>query len=74
MPERGEHTGTMRKVGGWALVVVGLAGLVLPVIPGIPLLIGGLAILAPDYVWAQRSLDKVKGWTARARGKEAGAK
>lgn len=74
MPEQGERAGTMRKIGGWALVVVGVAGLVLPVIPGVPLLIGGLAILAPDYVWAQKSLDKVKGWAARVRGKEAGAK
>ena len=74
MPEQGERTGAMRKIGGWALVCVGLAGLVLPIIPGIPLLLAGLAILAPDYVWAQRSLDKVKGWAARVRGKEADAK
>lgn len=38
-----------RVNAGIALIVVGLAGLILPVIPGIPLLVAGLALVAPDH-------------------------
>jgi uncharacterized protein YqgC (DUF456 family) len=54
-------------VGGWALVILGLAGLLLPVAPGVPLLIAGLALLAVDYPWARRWLDWVKARVARLR-------
>ena len=53
--------------GGWLLVIAGLAGFVLPVIPGIPLLLGGLALLAGEYVWARRLLERVKGWWEQVR-------
>ena len=33
------------KIVGWAGVVVGLTGLILPIIPGIPILIAGLVTL-----------------------------
>lgn len=56
-----------KQVGGWALVVAGLAGFVLPVIPGIPLLLGGLALLAQDYVWARKAMDKTKEVAASAK-------
>jgi uncharacterized protein (TIGR02611 family) len=60
------------SVFGGVLVLVGLALLVLPG-PGLVLIIAGLAILASDYVWAQRALnfarDKAKQATDRARGK-----
>jgi uncharacterized protein (TIGR02611 family) len=45
-------------------VVVGLAMLVLPG-PGILLVIAGLAVLATEYVWAQRALNY-----ARRKGTE----
>jgi len=59
-----------RLACGWLLVVAGLAGFVLPVIPGIPLLLGGLALLAYEYVWAQRLMDRVKEWWKEARRKK----
>jgi uncharacterized membrane protein YbaN (DUF454 family) len=59
-----------RLVGGWLLVVAGLAGFVLPVIPGIPLLLGGLALLAYEYVWAKRLMERVKRWWAEVRRKK----
>jgi hypothetical protein len=49
-----------RKAGGWCLLTAGLAGCVLPVIPGIPLLLAGLLILARDYAWARSALRKAK--------------
>ena len=59
-----------RLVGGWLLLIAGLAGFVLPVIPGIPLLIAGLALLAYEYVWAKRLLERVKGWWEEVRRKK----
>lgn len=46
-------------VAGFALLVVGLILLVLPG-PGILLVIAGLAVLATEYVWAQRALNYAK--------------
>lgn len=56
-----------RLLGGWGLILVGLAGCVLPVLPGVPLILGGLALLAPEYEWARRWMDRLKGWIERLR-------
>ena len=56
-----------RRISGWTLVLLGIAGCVLPVIPGIPLLLGGLALLSTEYAWAERTLDRLKRWLERAR-------
>jgi hypothetical protein len=59
-----------RRIGssivGFALCALGLALLVLPG-PGILLLIGGLAVLASEYVWAQRALNLARRAVARAK-------
>jgi len=39
----------LKIAAGLALVIVGVAGLVLPLIPGVPLLIAGAAILGPRH-------------------------
>ena len=48
----------MKRVGmiasGWSLLVVGSAGLFLPVLPGVLLLVVGLSILSVEYRWARR--------------------
>jgi uncharacterized membrane protein YbaN (DUF454 family) len=48
------------KVAGWACVAVGLLGLVLPVIPGIALLVAGLVTLSSQHRWARELLVVVK--------------
>ncbi len=45
---------------GSSFILVGLTGLVLPVIPGIPLIIAGLAILASEFAWAEVLLNRTK--------------
>jgi hypothetical protein len=50
----------LRKASGWGLLAVGLAGCVLPILPGIPLALAGLIILARDYAWAKTALRKAK--------------
>jgi len=47
-------------IAGFAVLLVGLAGLVLPVLPGWILIFVGLGILATEYVWAQRLLNTAK--------------
>lgn len=41
-----------RTAVGWALVCGGVIGMILPVIPGVPLLLGGLVVLSARYRWA----------------------
>lgn len=47
------------EVLGWGLVLVGIAGLVLPG-PGLLALVAGLVILSQQYEWAERRLEPVK--------------
>lgn len=46
-------------VAGIALILGGLAMMVLPG-PGIIVAVGGLAVLATEYVWARRALGRAK--------------
>jgi hypothetical protein len=74
--------GTLRAAQtliGFALVAIGLAGLLLPVLPGWVLIIAGFAVLSREYAWARsglafarrhatRSGRKVRSLTTRRQG------
>jgi uncharacterized membrane protein YbaN (DUF454 family) len=45
---------TVRNVCGYLLIAAGVAGFVLPIIPGIPLLLGGAALLGSDHALVRR--------------------
>ncbi len=45
---------------GWVFIVLGIAGLFLPVLQGILFLLIGLIILSTEYVWAHKLLTKAK--------------
>jgi len=45
-----------RLIAGWGCIGAGLLGLILPVIPGIPLLIFGLVMLSTQYHWAHKAV------------------
>lgn len=51
---------------GSSLILVGLTGLVLPVIPGIPMMIAGLAVLASEFAWAEVLLNRTKNHVSNA--------
>jgi hypothetical protein len=53
---------------GSTVVLLGLVLFILPG-PGIPLLLGGLAILATEFVWAATLLKKVKAQAMGAASK-----
>jgi uncharacterized membrane protein YbaN (DUF454 family) len=61
-------------VVGWVCICVGVLGLVLPVIPGIPLLIAGLFILSARYVWASYCLKLVQRQVRKFSGRGSHAK
>jgi uncharacterized protein (TIGR02611 family) len=56
-------------VAGFAVLLLGIAGLALPVLPGWALIFVGLAILATEYVWARRLLVKAKDMAQTAADK-----
>jgi uncharacterized protein (TIGR02611 family) len=60
-------------VAGLVLVAAGLVLLVLPG-PGMLLVILGLAVLATEYVWAQRMLNFAKRKAEQAKDKVLGRK
>jgi uncharacterized protein len=47
-------------VVGWTFILLGIAGLFLPVLQGILFLMIGLVILSTEYVWAHHLLAKLR--------------
>jgi uncharacterized protein len=50
----------IRQSAGWALIVLGLIGLVVPVLQGVLFLFLGLSMLSADSAWARRLLRRLK--------------
>ena len=61
----------VRVVGGFTLLLVGVALLVLPG-PGWLTIFLGLALLATDFVWARRWLDRLKATAKGVKSKVVG--
>ena len=60
-------------IAGGVVILVGVAMLVLPG-PGIVVILAGLAILATEYVWAERLLRMAKERAVQAKDKVLGKK
>jgi len=45
---------------GWVLILLGLAGLVLPVVPGAVLIVVGALMVNPKWAWLRRMLEKCR--------------
>lgn len=54
-----------RLVVGWICVLIGVSGIILPILPGIPFLVAGLALLSTEHRWVRRLLV----WTKRKLGR-----
>jgi uncharacterized membrane protein YbaN (DUF454 family) len=62
-----EKAGTVwGMILGWICVGIGIFGIILPVIPGLPFLFAGLVILSARYKWASDCLRWVKRKARRA--------
>jgi len=57
-------TRVARVVGGFILIIAGIAMLVLPG-PGVLTILGGLALIGQEFAWAQRIVDRVKAMLSR---------
>lgn len=57
----------MRHVVGWSSLAIGVAGLVLPILPGWPFIAWGLITLAPDVPVFARLLGLVEDKVPRLR-------
>jgi uncharacterized membrane protein YbaN (DUF454 family) len=55
----------LRQITGYSCIAAGVAGCVLPIIPGIPLLFVALGVLAVDSPRAARLRDRLKDYAAR---------
>ena len=52
--------GMLREITGFFLLVAGVVGVVVPIIPGIPLLLAGGVLLAPKYPRIRVALEYVR--------------
>lgn len=64
----------VRIVAGFALLLGGIAGLFLPFLQGVVMIVAGLALLAREFHWARRLLDWAKRRWHSVRGAAADAK
>lgn len=55
--------GRLREVSGFALLLTGLVGCLLPVIPGIPMVMAGVALLGADHPRIRPAIRRLKQWS-----------
>ena len=55
----------VRLSAGWALLVLGIIGLFLPVLQGLVFIASGLALLSTDLPWAKKLLEHFSRWRAQ---------
>ena len=61
-------------IAGWAFIILGIAGLVLPILQGILFILIGLFILSSVSPWAARLLDRIRKRFPRISGQFEQAK
>ena len=64
-----QHVGRIAQLAaGVLLILTGLAGLALPILPGWGLIAFGIVLVAPKSraaKWLKRAFARLKGWTRR---------
>lgn len=61
---------TIRTVIGLILIVLGLIGLLVPVMPGIPLLIAGVALVGTNHPWVRPVIARLRAWRRKWKGSQ----
>ena len=56
-------------IGGGLLILLALAGFVLPILPGTVLLIAGLLLWSSEFRWAREVLARVRAWLRDRSGR-----
>lgn len=57
-------------VGGGLLVLLGLLGSALPILPGMIFLVAGLLLWSTEFPWAKQLLSRVRKWLSDRSGKD----
>lgn len=55
-------------IGGGLLVLLGLLGSALPVLPGMVFLVAGLILWSTEFQWAKQLLARVRQWISDRAG------
>ncbi len=63
----------LRTFCGWICLTAGIVGLVLPVLPGVPLLLAGLILLSSNYRWARQCVHWLKERSRKLAGRKRGS-
>ncbi|MDQ3659782.1 MAG: hypothetical protein M3454_01710 [Actinomycetota bacterium] len=61
-------------VVGFLLLGAGLVLMILPIVPGLLVVVSGLVVLSAEYFWATRALDKGKKGVQKTKEKGGKAK
>ena len=57
----------LRTISGLLLIAVGTIGMALPIIPGIPLLLAGVAVMGRDHRLLRPVFKRIDRWRQRRR-------
>jgi uncharacterized membrane protein YbaN (DUF454 family) len=60
-----------RTAAGWILLILGVAGLMLPFLPGVPLLFAGLVMLSAQHRWARNCLRSMRRCIRKLRRRQS---
>jgi uncharacterized membrane protein YbaN (DUF454 family) len=55
--------GRLREISGFALLIAGLVGCLIPLIPGSPMVIAGAALLGADHPRIRPSIRRLEQWS-----------
>jgi len=64
----------LKLVAGFALIIAGLIGMVLPIIPGIPMLIAGAALLGSEHPLIRPFSRRFERWRKRNKDSQVSEK
>jgi hypothetical protein len=62
----------IRTVSGFALIVLGAIGTLVPVVPDVPMMLAGVALVGTDHPWIRAARTRWGSWRG-GRPKTAGA-
>jgi uncharacterized membrane protein YbaN (DUF454 family) len=62
----------LRTIAGIVLLALGVAGLVVPILPGVPLLIAAAAVLGDEHPLVRPAVGRLRRWWAKRGGQAHG--
>lgn len=62
----------IRVVTGLTLIGLGMIGTLVPIIPGVPLFIAGVALAGPDHPTVRRLTDRLRQWGPKKKASSGG--